>query len=157
MAGRRNEKSDVWRHIDASGDLDACWPWLLSCNPQTGYGQFTVNYRLYSVPRLIFELTHGRVPPGKRVCHSCDNRRCANPRHLFAGTAKDNSEDMVRKGRQSRRVGVLNTQAKLDDENVRLIRSLLAAGMRQREIASLFGLHQVAVSLIKRGLRWAHV
>jgi len=36
---------------------------------------------------------------GMLVCHHCDNKRCINPDHLFVGTAKDNTVDMIKKGR----------------------------------------------------------
>lgn len=50
--------------------------------------------------RVAWVEHHGRLPlPGMKICHHCDNPPCTNVEHLYEGTAKQNSHDMVRRGR----------------------------------------------------------
>lgn len=49
--------------------------------------------------RLVYFLTHGSIPAGKIICHTCDNMACINPKHLYAGTYLTNVMDIVRRGR----------------------------------------------------------
>lgn len=62
-----------------------------------GYGRFGQS-SLYA-HREIYKLLVGPIPEGLFVCHRCDNRRCINIEHLFVGTANDNNQDMISKGR----------------------------------------------------------
>ena len=90
-----------WEKVDQSGGLFACWPWTANRNSR-GYGdRFRVGDKQYRAHRFAYELTHGPIPDGLLVCHSCDNPPCCNPAHLWLGTAADNHADRNRKGRQA--------------------------------------------------------
>lgn len=98
MSKRRNTESDFWKNVDMRGE-DECWEWKGSKTGPKGYGEISMGRKLWRTHRLSYFLTHGEIPEGKMICHSCDNPPCCNPKHLFAGTALDNALDMHSKGR----------------------------------------------------------
>ncbi len=77
---------------------DGCWNWV-GCLTRNGYGQGTYKQKRYSAHRASYSEFIGPIPSKLLVLHKCDNRRCINPEHLFIGTAKENTLDMVKKGR----------------------------------------------------------
>lgn len=90
--------SRFWSKIDVKG-ANQCWPWKNSLRGSLGYGQFRIGDRICDAHRIALELKEGALPKGRYVCHSCDSPKCCNPRHLFAGTQKNNMDDMTDKGR----------------------------------------------------------
>lgn len=78
---------------------NGCWEWQRS-TMNSGYGRiYTGFHRDVSAHRAAFIVWNGEIPDGLIVMHVCDNRLCINPAHLKLGTKRDNSRDMVAKGR----------------------------------------------------------
>lgn len=53
------------------------------------------------------------IPEKMLACHTCDNPWCVNPDHIFIGSHKDNSEDMIKKNRGVYLRGSESNSAKL--------------------------------------------
>ena len=145
-----------WACTDVRG-ADECWEWQ---GPLTrgGYGRlFLGTYGRYQTThRFSWELAKGPIPDGGHVCHTCDNRRCVNPAHLFLGTNRDNIADKVRKGRQAR--GERMGSAKLTEPQVVEIRKRWSyENARIVDLAREYGVSPSTVSHIVHGRIWKHV
>lgn len=84
------------RTISPSG----CWEWQGAIS-STGYGNTYWQGQYLPTHRAIWLAVHGEMP-SDQLCHTCDNRRCFNPEHLFPGTQADNIADMYAKHREAR-------------------------------------------------------
>ena len=142
-----------WAKVSVASE-NACWEWQASKN-QKGYGQMTIGIRPFAAHRISYTIHYGQIPKELFVCHHCDNRTCVNPKHLFLGTPKDNTQDMVRKGRAC--IGERNASTKLTTADVLEIRQLASTGhVSQKEISDRFGISRGAVGGICKGLRWKY-
>ena len=146
-----------------SVETDECQIWPFS-KRGSDYGQIAIgdgNGKADYAHRVAFRLAHGPIPEGKCVLHRCDTPTCINPRHLWAGTHKENMADAALKGRMhgpGRAVaGSSNGRAVLSESEVMRILKHHADGMSERKIAAKFEVARTTVQKIVRGENWKHL
>ena len=150
-----NQVARFWSHV-AIGDADSCWVWR-GAPASNGYGQFTIGpgSQKAAVHRISYFLKHGSDPGRMFVCHSCDNRLCVNPAHLWLGDVRANARDMVDKGRSRR--GERSVHAKLTEDAVVAIRRDVACGDDLRIVADRYGVsYSHTVNIVARRF-WDHI
>lgn len=86
-----------WSRV-AISDSNSCWLWTGHVDHK-GYGRVQIDGRSERAHRLAFILQQSEIPRSMLVCHTCDNRLCCNPEHLWLGKPADNVRDMFDKGR----------------------------------------------------------
>ena len=83
-----------WAKVDVRAPNE-CWPY----RGARGYGTFQIGRSGVVAHRVAWTLHNNTELHGLLACHSCDNRWCVNPHHIWPGTHRQNNEDTVRKGR----------------------------------------------------------
>jgi hypothetical protein len=146
-----------WRGVEKKGP-DDCW--LYTRGAKRGvYGLFQPGGKdtpHVGAHRFSCELVHGPIPKGMVVMHSCDTPKCVNPAHLSVGTYKDNSQDMISKGRHARvaPLGKDNGKSILTEEMVIEIKTSKA---RHIDLARKFNVSSRAVRDVRSGRTWRHL
>lgn len=137
------------------GESNECWPFTSKAN-WGAYKAFWTGEKQDGAHRFSLELKIGRpLKPGECALHKCDNPLCVNPDHLFLGTNKDNSEDMVRKGRKEKGAAVFGS--KLTDRAVLSMRRRYARGWTLLRVATRYGVTESNAFHIINGKTWKHV
>lgn len=136
-----------------------CWEWIGN-RDHLGYGKirlFVGSSKKLSAHKISYQLSKGwGIPYKLHVRHSCDNPSCVNPDHLSLGTAKDNAQDKVDRGRAQN--GEAIATGVLTQTLVLAIRAMkLELGYSQREIAKRFGISHNTVGDILRRDSWKHI
>lgn len=147
--GRFNKSYEI--NIDTG-----CWEWIAYITAG-GYGRFMINRKEIRAHRFSYSNFIGPIPDGHSICHHCDNRKCVNPSHLFAGTTKDNAVDRENKGRSNPRKGHDHPLNKLSDEQIFSMKKLLIEGVAVPELTKLFPVTLSTIGVIKRCERWSNI
>ena len=159
-----NTPNVLWSKVDVKGE-DECWPWKGFIN-HDGYGRTWIDGYGYYAHRVIFDLanpnTITRSAPKSTdefgfVLHTCDNPICCNPKHLWAGTHKDNMDDKVKKGRSPDFSGDKGPRCKLTMEQAKEARELRKNGASVRDLAEQFGLSLPSMKTLLRGQSYKEI
>jgi hypothetical protein len=138
-------KARLQSRVNVDPETD-CWHYTGTL-VGNGYGHLNFQGELVYVHRLSAGVFLNFDLDSKLyVLHTCDQRDCINPAHLYVGTQKDNMRDAARKGRM---VG-----KKLTLDKAIEIKRLLAEGETQRTISRKYDVSTTAIGQIARGETW---
>lgn len=142
-----------------------CWEWTAYIK-SNGYGHFHCGFTNYA-HRFSYSHFKGKIPDKMQVCHSCDNRKCVNPDHLWLGTNRENCLDAIKKGRAKNPPPtnwpkIMREKhhhwQKLTISQVKEIKILLSERkLTQVEIGKMFSVDSRTINQINTGRTWNHV
>jgi len=155
MKTGRPPKDPIIRFESKFKKTKGCWVWMGAITSR-GYGQFRFGCE-QRAHRASYILYKGKIPSGLLVLHSCDNPPCVNPDHLFLGTPKDNTTDMIKKNRDTIR-GEKNNKSKLTEKDVLEIRRLYKSGKYTLvELAKIYKMYMNSIWRITSKESWKHI
>lgn len=128
-----------------------CLEWT-SYKPPHGYPMLNIDGSMRRASRVIWTAAHGPIPDGLLVMHTCDNPACVEITHLKLGTHKDNTQDMLAKGRcaEGERAGAAKlTRAAVTD--------IKASGCPTAELSTKYSISKSQIRRIKNGDYWRNV
>lgn len=132
-----------------------CIFWMGTYSRPCGYGVFGGRY----VHRMVLEHKLGRkIKPGFSALHSCNNKSCVKPEHLYEGSGSDNARDRLDSS------GINGyAKRKLTVGDVKEIRSFWSeregntwsdTPMSQSDLAAIFGVTRSCIAHVLHNNSW---
>lgn len=128
-------------------DSNGCWIWQGNFT-RDGYPVFTIGRKQHRVHRVAYELFKKPIRGNNFVCHKCDTPSCVNPQHLFQGSPKDNTLDMIRKGRANLPRDLGHWKTKISHAERVAVMEMRQSGLTLKEIANKYGVSFQCISAI---------
>ena len=165
MQLKEKDYKRFWSKVKRS-DYENCWEWS-GTRKASGYGQFGLDRKNYLTHRLAFmqyfdddinALDPTSPMKSMSVCHTCDNKICVNPAHLFIGTIIDNTLDRAKKDRSYKPKGEKHPMVRLTEDDVKTIRIKYSKEkIKQKKLADEYNVDQSMISNIVNKKYWKHI
>jgi len=142
-------KEAVERFEEKIEKTKTCWIWK---------GIVVRNYGVtfYKKPqkahRFSYMIYVGDLIKGKLICHTCDNKLCVNPKHLYQGDEKDNSRDSVERNRLPQ--GERSHFSKLKEGQVK---NILVSEEKGVTLAKKYKVSEDTISRIRTRKAWKNI
>jgi hypothetical protein len=150
-------QAEIERFLKSFEKSESCWNWVKGM-AKNGYGFFYMKRegrKTFHAHRVSWEYHNNMpIPEGMLICHTCDNKKCVNPAHLYVGTSFDNNRDTVNRNRAKRTIGDNCSWAKISEADVM---DIIKSNDNQYDIAKKYGVDQSTISNIKTGKRRSNI
>ncbi len=147
----------IAKRIKTTTDTDDCWEHSYAPD-KNGYATIYINYQKYRLSRFIYEYHYQEdIPKNMLICHSCDNPKCVNPKHLFIGSHKDNMKDMVNKNRQAKGENQGTSKLTTIEVETILLDCLNNKFNNMSEVSRCYKVSVQQITRILEGESWNHI
>lgn len=132
----KKDKENFWNRVDKSQGENLCWNWIDDTNETTRYGHFYKRENNKTIKtyahKLAYYLIKGQWVVGLCLCHTCDNTKCVNPKHLKPRSSRYNAQDRVNKDRHHK------CKSRCTNEQLQEMKQMRMEGSTYSEIANRF-------------------
>lgn len=142
-----------FKNMSKENHPNGCWIYKVGKR----YGKMKIGDKCISAHRFSYEFHKGKIEEKMVICHTCDNKLCVNPNHLFIGTQKDNIQDMLSKDRANRPKGSRHHWSQLNEKQVLEIKERLYKYEGVTQLAKEFGVSHCVVEQIRIRKSWKHI
>lgn len=155
--GAEKKKSETPTIIDAFWKKaiaikgNECWEWSGN-KDKDGYPIISFRGKTFRANRVALLVKGDELIDGCHACHSCGNKSCCNPDHIYLGTALQNNAD--KKNHGTYMCGEKVYCSKLTDGDILKIRKLVGTN---KQIAKMFGVSASNICHIRNRKTWRHL